>query len=182
LYIPSVAEKPQEDMIEQAERARMDAHELSWLLRAVIRANADVDQHLAQHLRLRPLDYTAMNHIMTSAEPLGPAELSARLGISTGSGTELVDRLERDGHLRRQRHPDDRRRVSLHATDAGVGRILATLGPLFTALDTLADGFTPTEQDAISRYLRGVAQRLHHFDRTITDPSDPRPIGLGRDR
>ena len=25
--------------------------------------------------------------------PLGPAELSARLGISTGSGTELVDRL-----------------------------------------------------------------------------------------
>lgn len=169
-----MAEKPQEDVIEQTERARMDAHELSWLLRLVVRANAEVDQHLAQRLQLRPLDYTAMNHVMTSPHPLGPAELSARLGISTGSGTELVDRLERDGHLHRQRDRDDRRRVSLQATDAGIGRILATLGPLFTALDALADEFTPTEHDVIGRYLRGVAQRLHHFDRAITDPADHR--------
>lgn len=170
-----MAEKPQEDVIEQAEQARVQAHQLSWLLRALIRASADTDRHLAQRLLLRPLDYTAMNHVMTSTTPLGPAELSARLGISTGSGTELVDRLERDGHLRRQRHPGDRRRVSLHATEAGITQILATLGPLFTALDALADEFTPAEQDTIARYLRGVAQRLHRFDRTIADPAHPPP-------
>jgi DNA-binding MarR family transcriptional regulator len=98
----------------------MDAHELSWLLRAVIRASAEVDDDLARRLKLRPLDYAAMNHVMTSHQPLGPAELSARLGISTGSGTELVDRLERSGHLHRRRHPSDRRRVSLHPTETAV--------------------------------------------------------------
>lgn len=170
-----MAEKPQGDPIEQAERERTDAHELSWLLRTVIRASADVDQHLAQRLGLRPLDYTAMNHVMTSAAALGPAELSARLGISTGSGTELVDRLERDGHLRRQRHPDDRRRVGLHPTDAAVTRILAALAPLLQALDALADDFTAAEQEVVHRYLRGVVQRLHHFDRTATDPARPSP-------
>ncbi len=141
----------------------MDAHELSWLLRAVIRASAEVDDDLARRLKLRPLDYAAMNHVMTSHQPLGPAELSARLGISTGSGTELVDRLERSGHLHRQRHPSDRRRVSLHPTETAVARILTTLRPLFDDLDPLADDFTPAEQDVIGRYLLAARQRLAEF-------------------
>lgn len=170
-----MAEKPQEDLVEKAERARVDAHELSWMLRTVVRASADVDRHLAQRLRLRPLDYTAMNLVMTSPQPLGPADLSARLGISTGSGTELADRLERDGHLRRERHPGDRRRVSLQPTDAAVASILDALAPLFTSLDALADDFTPAEQGVIGRYLSGVALRLHEFDRTAGDRFDRPP-------
>ncbi|CAA9354351.1 MAG: Transcriptional regulator, MarR family [uncultured Frankineae bacterium] len=53
---------------------------------------------------------------MTSSAQLGPPELSARLGISSGSGTELVDRLEQAGQLVRQRDTEDRRRVLLQMT------------------------------------------------------------------
>lgn len=158
-----MAERPQHDAVERAERARVAAHQLSWLLRAVIRASVEVDRELAHRLGLRPLDYAAMNHVMTSGQPVGPVELSARLGISTGSGTELVDRLEHAGHLRRERHPSDRRRVTLHATDTAVARILGTLRPLLDDLDALADDFTPAEQDAVTRYLRAAGQRLHRY-------------------
>jgi DNA-binding MarR family transcriptional regulator len=152
------------DPVERVERTRVSASEASWALREVNRAAAEVDQVLARRIGLRPSDYTAMTHVMTGAGTIGPNELSARLGISTGSATELVDRLESAGHLQRRRDEHDRRRVALQPTDATVGRILGELGPLFTALDDLASDFTPDERDAIVRYLRGAAQLLSAYE------------------
>ncbi len=138
----------------------MSAADLSWALREVQRAQGDVDRHLAQMLGLRPTDYQALNHVMTAHDPLGPAELSTRVAISTGSGTELVDRLETAGHLERGPHPTDRRRVILQPSPEAVARILGELAPLFSALDDLADTFTPDEQATVARYLRAAAQLL----------------------
>lgn len=158
-----MAEQWQPRDVEARERERMGAEELSWALRAVVLASAEVDRALARRLGLRPLDYAAVNHTMTSPHPFGPAEMSERLGISTGSATELVDRLEAAGHLRRDRHPTDRRRVTLTPTDGAVDRVLAALGPLFDDLDALARDFSPAEQDAIGRFLRATQHRLHGY-------------------
>jgi hypothetical protein len=102
----------------------VQAPEVSWALRNVNRAGAEVDHALAQRLRLRAIDYAALGHVMEQPGRLGPGELSTLLGISTGSGTELVDRLERAGHLLRHRHPQDRRRLVLDATDSATGQVL----------------------------------------------------------
>lgn len=141
----------------------MSASDLSWALREVNRLAGDLDVELARRLRLRLLDSMALGHVMTADSPLGPAELSARLGISTGSGTELVDRLERAGHLRRDRDARDRRRVSLIASPEAVGSLLGELAPLFASLDDLADDFTPDEQEAVIRYLSEAARRMTQF-------------------
>lgn len=154
----------QPDAVETTERGRMAVAEVSWALRELNRASATVDHELARRLEMRGLEYAALNHVMTAGdEPLGPVELSARLGISTGSGTELVDRLERAGHLLRERHPHDRRRVVLRATDVAVSRLLAELGPLFTALDELDASLSPEERRAVERYLREAARRMTSY-------------------
>ena len=155
-----MTERPQHDDVEVRERARTSAAELSWALREMQRAQAGVDRRLAERMGLRPTDYQALVHVMTAGEPFGPAELSARLAISTGSGTELVDRLETAGHLERHPHPTDRRRRTLQPSRSAVGRILAELGPLFHELDELAATFDPQEQATIARYLRDAARRL----------------------
>ena len=95
------------------ERRRVTAPELSWALRGLVPVGAEIDQELARRLGLRPLDHTAMSHIMTSQAPSGPAQLSKRLDISIGSATELVDRLERAAHLIRRPQPQDPRSVVL---------------------------------------------------------------------
>ncbi|WP_439593751.1 MarR family winged helix-turn-helix transcriptional regulator [Microbacterium sp.] len=146
---------------EDVERGRMSADELSWALRSVNRAAAQLDHALAARMGLRPTDYEAMGHIMDSeGSHLGPVELGQRLGMSTGSATELADRLERAGHILRARDEADRRRVSLVPQGETVGRILGELGPLFEALDELAADFSDHERDAIERYLRQAARRL----------------------
>ncbi|WP_247827375.1 MarR family winged helix-turn-helix transcriptional regulator [Arthrobacter antioxidans] len=159
-----MSDKERARRVEEIERGRMSAEELSWALRGVNRAAAEVDQALANRIGLRLGDYSAMGHVMSQeGAPLGPVELGNRLGISTGSATELVDRLERAGHLVRLREGKDRRRVSLRPSEEAVERILTELRPLFDSLDALTDDFTPAEQSAIHRYLRLAAQQLTDF-------------------
>lgn len=139
----------------------MTAEELSWSLRATNRAAAEVDRALAAHLCLRPVEYDAVDHIMSSErDPIGPVELASRLGISPGSATELVDRLERKGHVVRERGSVDRRRVLVTARPEAVRRILEDLGPLFEQLDALADSFSARDQATIQRYLREATTLL----------------------
>lgn len=158
-----MTELPQPDDVEDRERSRVTATELSWAFREAQRAQDGVNRRLAHRLDLRPSDYQALSYVMTADGPLGPAELSARMAMSTGSGTELVDRLEASGHLERHRHPTDRRRLTLQPGAAAVERILGELAPLFATLDRLADDFTPGEQEAIARYLRSAASHLNRF-------------------
>ncbi len=142
----------------------MSAAELSWSLRAVNRASTEVDQALAVRLGLRLLDYAAFAHVMSAeSDPIGPAELGHRLGITTGSATELVDRLERAEHITRHRAESDRRRVSLVAQEHSIRRALDELSPLFESLDELATEFDDAEQAAIHRYLREARDRLSRF-------------------
>lgn len=150
----------------------MSAEELSWALRGVNRAAAEVDQAVAGKVGLRLSDYAAVGHVMSQeGAPLGPAELGKRLGISTGSATELVDRLERAGHVVRTREDKDRRRVSLRPSEQAVERILTELRPLFDALDELPANFTASEQAAINRYLRLAAQQLTDFAEELGEPT-----------
>lgn len=158
-----MAEQWQPRAGEAAERGRTDAPEVSWALRAVNRAAAEVDHALARRLRLRPMDYAALGAVMDSSPPMGPADLSTRLGISTGSATELVDRLERDGHVERHPHPDDRRRVVLQASDTSTGRLLGELAPLFAQLDRLADDLDHDQRETVIRFLRAAAERMDRF-------------------
>lgn len=158
-------EHPPEDPVEGRERARMSAPEVSWALRDVNRAADEVDLALARRLGLRAVDYTAVNHVLTAELPIGPFELGRRLGISSGTATELVDRLERAGHLERRRDQHDRRRVALHLGEATLARILGELSPLFAAVDDAAEQFTEAELAAVVRYLRLVADRMRRFAR-----------------
>lgn len=152
------------DDIEKLERARTDAHELSWALRELSRANADMDRALAQHMHLRPTDYDAIGHLMDAEEnPLGTLDLAARLRISPGSATELVDRLQRAGHVARERSAHDRRRVLVTVEPTAVETVIEDLSPLLTSLDELAEEFTSAEQEAIARYLRDAAARTRRF-------------------
>jgi DNA-binding MarR family transcriptional regulator len=160
---------------EAVERGRMSAEEVSWALRGVNRAAAELDHALAAKIGLRPLDYEAMGHIMNlEGSQLGPVELGHRLGISTGSATELADRLERADHIARVRSGSDRRRVSLVPQAKTVGRILGELGPLFDGLDDIARQFTPDEQLAIQRYLRRAAAELERHAAALESQTGPK--------
>lgn len=144
-------------VVEAVERSQMTASEVSWAVRALVQAATDADVELARRLRMRPMDYAAVGHVMTAGSPIGPLQLSHSLGISSGSATELVDRLERSGHLERHRDEVDRRRVTLSLTPTALERVLGELRPLVDAMDEVAAELSAEEQEVVTRFLRAAA-------------------------
>src|ERR1700710_2017150 len=99
--------------------------EYSELVRAVRALVLEVDRYRARAGRergLNPSAVTTLAHLRLEG-PQTPTELARRLDITTASATELLDRLERDGHVKRRPHPTDRRKLMVDLTEAGAGAI-----------------------------------------------------------
>lgn len=125
------------------------------LLREILEVSDDFERHLGRELTVNPTDLQAMEHLLMSG-PLGPSELSRRLGISTASTTKVVDRLVDLGHVTREAHPTDRRGILVVPTESSRRRALSTLMPMIMGIDAELDGFSADEQATITEYLERV--------------------------
>jgi DNA-binding MarR family transcriptional regulator len=63
--------------------------------------------------------FGVLDQLVRAGEPLALGELAARLSCVRSNMTQLVDRLEADGLVRRVNDPDDRRCIRAELTGAG---------------------------------------------------------------
>jgi DNA-binding MarR family transcriptional regulator len=132
--------------------------DLTARLQQVLTAAEQARQGLARRLALSGNEVSAMEHLM--GEPLGPADLSRRLGITTASATALVDRLEAAGHLVREADPHDRRRKVLRPTPGGAAAVFAQVGPLVGGLLAAESGMSDADRRVVGEYLVRVHAAL----------------------
>lgn len=151
-----------EDM-EAAERLEVEAPEVSWALRDVNRMTGSVERTVSRLMHLGDTEIRALDLLLENPSGMGPVELGHALGIRSASATALVDRLESAGHVRRHRHPTDRRRLVLVPTDTARRDVIDALAPLLADVDALAAELSPEEAVVVERYLRGVADAMRRF-------------------
>ncbi|MFD8950861.1 MarR family winged helix-turn-helix transcriptional regulator [Streptomyces xanthophaeus] len=83
-------------------------------LRAVNGAMNGLIHRFAGSQGLHATDVQALGAILDAPTPLTPGRLGQHLGLTSGSVTACLDRLEKAGHVRRVRDSADRRVVHLH--------------------------------------------------------------------
>jgi DNA-binding MarR family transcriptional regulator len=86
-----------------------------------------------------------------------PGWLGESLGLNSASVTALLDRLERLGHVRRERDATDRRRVRLVVTPAAKQLGWAYFGPLIGGLLDTMKGYRDDELAVVHRFLSDAA-------------------------
>ena len=139
--------------------------ELSLLIREIVRLNRHLGIAMADELAIHTSDLQALDELAGS-EPIGPAELGRRLGLGSAAATALVDRLERAGHVRRERHPADRRRVALVTTQHAGAEAMRVLAPYVGDLRAAAERLSEQDQAVVAAYLRDViAVCRRHLER-----------------
>lgn len=101
----------------------MSSEKLSALRRQVGRedqayqaAVSDFDAAAATVLGVNRTDLRCLEILLTQQPTALPSQLGAKLGMTTGGVTAMLDRLERLGYLTRAPDPDDRRKVIIQAT------------------------------------------------------------------
>lgn len=145
--------------------------EAARALREVLRLAGDTRAALARRLGFGTTDAAAIDHLVSSTEPLGPVELGNRLGIRSASATTLVDRLVQAGHVERAPHPHDRRRLSLRVTERAVTEVLDAHRPMLAGIERAVARLTPEQAEATTAFLREVAEVMREY--IATAPGDP---------
>ncbi|MFE9454329.1 MarR family winged helix-turn-helix transcriptional regulator [Streptomyces sp. NPDC006739] len=140
-----------------AGRARLLA-ELSTVSRRYMASYALFNQAVADRLGLHPTDLQCLNLLTLEAEPVTTGRVAELTGLTTGSATRLVDRLERAGYVERRRDAADRRRVLV----ATVPERIAEFGRLWEGLagdwSTLFDDLDDTELATVVGHMRRTVE------------------------
>jgi DNA-binding MarR family transcriptional regulator len=87
---------------------------------------------------------------------LTAGQLAARLKLTTGAITGVLDRLERAGHARRMHDQGDRRRVVVQPTPEARRHGSLVFRQLGADLDHLLDQYSPDERQLLDGFLRSV--------------------------
>ncbi len=165
-------------MDDEATRARQ---EIGLLLR---RLNVELDavgQRFADVHGLNRTDVRALVAIMDAARR-GEALTAGRLGdavdLRSASVTALVDRLERVGHVRRVRDPEDRRRVGLEMSESAMAAGAEHFGGLARDLVAAMGDYGEDELAVVRRWLEDMTAVITRHSRAEPPPdgqADPPP-------
>jgi DNA-binding MarR family transcriptional regulator len=131
-----------------------DAAALGEATEAYQAAVNDFDRETARLLGINETDLRCLEILIRDAPRATPRLLADRLGLTTGSVTAMLDRLEKAGYVTRSPHPDDRRKVIVAATETAVGRAWELVGPLVAeGQERLLARYRPEELDLIADFL-----------------------------
>lgn len=129
------------------------ALELGEAVRAYQAAVDDFDREVARLLGVNETDLRCLEILLQDLPEAAPGLLAARLGLTTGAVTPLLDRLERVGFITRSPDPTDRRKTIIRATPEAAQRAETLLAPL------ISEG----TQQLLSRYTVKEIQLLIDF-------------------
>jgi DNA-binding MarR family transcriptional regulator len=100
------------------------------------------------------------------------------LELSSGGVTGLVQRLERDGHIVRQRHRSDGRSCVVALSSAALESGTALLDPLADDASNLFHGLNEAQRGVVLAFFRGLVEaaerRVSEVAQVPTD-DEPRP-------
>ncbi|MDK1328177.1 MarR family transcriptional regulator [Arthrobacter sp. zg-Y1143] len=96
-------------------------------------------------------------------EALTAGQLSARLGTSSGATTAVIDRLERIGHIHRNRTHSDRRKVTLHFEPLAMELAGAYFGPLGAMNDEVMSRYTDQELRTILGFMQSIRESYSRY-------------------
>lgn len=124
----------------------------------------DFDREVARLLGINTTDARCLEILIQETSGLTPRELADRLGLTTGSATTMLDRLEKVGYVTRSAHPSDRRKLLVHATATARERAFELIGPLVDdGRRTLLSRYSAEQLELITEFHTRAAelQREH---------------------
>ncbi|AGZ39407.1 MarR family winged helix-turn-helix transcriptional regulator [Actinoplanes friuliensis] len=110
-----------------------------------------------------------------------PTELARALKISTAATTLVVNRLVAAGHVGREPHPSDRRKVVVVPVQASVDAAYELVRSVAETVETLTAAMTAEERAAVESFLDRMTEAYQQAQAPLRDQhgSTGRPNDIG---
>lgn len=147
----------------------------------VIKGAEEMKEQFARQQKLHPTDFACISYLSGLEAPQSPKQIITELGLSSGSGTALLDRLEQANFVRRLPNPEDRRSVLIELNREAAAGPIARHQQMQALYRQVTDGFSDDELTVVARFLElmGAAAATregsphHHCVPVPIDGRDP---------
>ncbi len=149
----------------------------------LMRAADSVEARLAQRGCLEELTPSQFG-VLEALYHLGSlcqSELAHKILKSTGNMTMVIDNLEKQGLVRRERETQDRRFITVHLTEKGRKKIEAVLPCQVKAIVEEFSVLTPQEQETLGQLCKKLGKGApfrEETGQTIQFATDPQRTGF----
>ena len=132
-----------------------DGQMMYSLVRAAHALESRLEEALEQ-VGLSLAKFGALSHLVKEGEPLSLSECAMKMTCVRSNVTQLVDRLEADGLVRRVEDPEDRRAVRAVVTPHGKERYAAGARQVEKVQAEFAKTISGTDRNALERVLSAL--------------------------
>lgn len=142
--------------------------EIRDLLRDLTVHQQDFERRLAQHLGIDAAGLSVINHL-GSAGSATPTEIAHLLDTSTAATTLVLNRLEKAGHLTRNPHPTDRRKVVITPNPDTLRSAYQLLNPIIDGVDNITTRMNPDQQAIVAVFLKNMITLYQSQERATSN-------------
>lgn len=132
-------------------------------------AQSELGRQFARHMHMHLTDSAAVVEIIRAedrGEPLTPARLAERIGLTSGATSILLNRLENAGQITRTRGHADRRLVTLHTAESMHGAADEHFAPLQARLNAVMSRYPPDQLTLIETFVAELRDTIDDYTRT----------------
>jgi len=151
------------------------ATELGEAVRAYQAAVDDFDREVGRLLGINETDLRCLEILLQDLPEAAPGQLATRLGLTSGSVTPMLDRLERARFITRTAHATDRRKTIVRATPEAAQRAGALLAPLIEeGAQQLLTRYSAKDIRLLTDFMRGARElQQRHVERLRSMQPNP---------
>ncbi len=131
------------------------------------------DGHLYRKVRLSISKLIVMRALVSNNRVMTPSELAEWTQTERHTITTLVERMKRDGLVRTERNPRDRRFVNVSLTDKGRKVLMQAMPAAREIVDQVMSSISEDDALLLEKSLRALRQNAHHGLEHVAKRSQP---------
>lgn len=126
----------------------------------------------AKVMKLHPTDFACVGYLDEAGGPVSAKQIVSYLRLTSGSGTALLDRLEKLGMIRRIPNPEDRRGVLVELNREAASETLRHHRQNRDKFREAVAGFTDSELAVVVRFFGSINGHWKQTDRVCEPQPD----------
>jgi DNA-binding MarR family transcriptional regulator len=122
----------------------------------------------AKKLGINAVDMECLNLLSLKGGISTPTEIARHTGLTTGSTTAMLDRLEKARLISRKPNPKDRRGVLIEVSDSLGDTLRESMTELRKVQNKLIDNYSDNELELIAWFLESTAGNVKEYTKKTT--------------
>lgn len=151
----SITQRSPHDAVARRDGVTLGEGDIRGQVQQLVLRQQRFERFLARQLGVDAPGLETMDYLISDGTST-PTELARRTGLSTAAMTLVLNRLEGAGHVHREPHPSDGRKLVVTPAERSREQAEQLVQPLVAGMESVIAALSPAERETVERFLVAV--------------------------